>query len=108
MRVMSAVRGLTVFLVLGVSMPALAVDGKTLYEDNCAKCHGKTGRADTWRGYLYFAEELADSKWQVRHSDAEIREDIERGPRIMPSFRDKFSDEDMKAVIAYIRSMRGK
>lgn len=108
MQLMSVVRGLSVSVVMGLSVPALAADGKALYTDNCAKCHGQTGRADTWRGYLYFAEELADPKWQARHSDAEIREDIERGPRIMPSFRDEFSDEEMTAVIVHIRSLRGK
>lgn len=84
------------------------LDGRKLYEHNCEKCHGQSGKADTWRGYLYFAEELADPKWQAKQTDADLRKSIERGPRIMPSFRDEFSDEEMVAVIGYVRSLRAK
>lgn len=108
MQVMTWVRGLVLPILMVLAASASAVEGRTLYEDNCAKCHGKTGQADTWRGYLYFAQELADPKWQAKMTDAEIRKNIERGPRIMPSFRDEFSDDEMQAVIAHIRSLRGK
>lgn len=84
--------------------PVLALDGAALYKDNCAKCHGDTGGADNFRGYLYFARNFTKPRWQAARSDDEIMEAINKGPRIMPSFREKLTEEERTALVKMVRS----
>lgn len=80
-----------------------AVEGYTLYQDKCAKCHGESGKADNWRGYLYFSRNFRNKDWQERMTDAKILEEINQGPRIMPSFEKTLSDDEKAALIRVIR-----
>jgi mono/diheme cytochrome c family protein len=75
----------------------------TLYQEHCAKCHGTSGAADNWRGYMYFARSFRDKQWQNKHTDADILADINKGPRIMPSFEKTLSEEQKNALIRVIR-----
>ena len=56
---------LLALLTLGVS--AAAADGPALYREHCAKCHGDTGQADNWRGYLDNHGVGASAPGAVRH-----------------------------------------
>lgn len=95
---------LSVLLVLAaLSGVAGAVDGPALYKEHCAKCHGDSGHADNWRGYLYFACNFSSLKWQAKMSDADILEEINEGPRIMPAFKDKLAADEKQALLQLIR-----
>src|SRR5437762_266253 len=37
--------------------------GRTVFMQNCARCHGADGHAQTDTGQLYGATDLADGKW---------------------------------------------
>lgn len=74
-----------------------------LYQDNCAKCHGESGEADNWRGYLYFARNFKNKDWQARMTDADILDKINKGPRIMPAFDTKLTNEQKSALLRVIR-----
>ncbi|HEX6592296.1 MAG TPA: cytochrome c [Moraxellaceae bacterium] len=87
---------------------AVAADGPALYKEHCAKCHGATGQADNWRGYLYFARNFNSAKWQTRMSDEDILEEINEGPRIMPAFKDSLTAEEKQALIQVIRGFAPK
>lgn len=103
---MKTIMGLPgVVLACGVlaAMPAMAADGPALYKENCAKCHGDTGHADNFRGYLYFARNFTSAKWQAANSDADIMKQINRGPRIMPSFEKSLTLEERQALVQVIR-----
>lgn len=99
-------------LTLAASLIALAplaqaeVDGEALYRQHCARCHGDDGRAKTWRGYLFFAQNLSKARWQERESDEDILEAIRKGPRAMPAFADKLDDAEQQALVHYVRSLR--
>ena len=90
-------------LALAIAPAAMAADGPVIYKQHCAKCHGDTGQADNWRGHLYFARNFTSAKWQARMSDADILEEINEGPRIMPAFKDKLSEDDKQALVQLIR-----
>ena len=47
-----------------MSSAQAAVEGYKLYQDTCAKCHGESGHADNFRGYLYFARNFNSPAWQ--------------------------------------------
>ena len=85
-----------------------AVDGPALYQENCAKCHGVSGAADSFRGYLYFARNFTNGDWQRAKSDAYILDKINSGPRIMPSYEDSLSAEEKQALIQVVRGFKAK
>ncbi|MGH8492557.1 MAG: c-type cytochrome [Moraxellaceae bacterium] len=94
--------------LLAGSAVAVAADGPALYKEHCAKCHGDTGHADNWRGNLYFARNFTKPAWQSKMSDADILEEIDDGPRIMPSFKDSLSADEKQALIHVIRGFSSK
>jgi len=56
---MKMMKRMGVLLLAGLPGLSQAADGAALYRQHCVKCHGSDGRAATWRGYLYFARDLA-------------------------------------------------
>jgi mono/diheme cytochrome c family protein len=62
------------------------LDASTLFARNCAKCHGKDGRAKTFRGKLTGARNLTDAEWQANVSDERLFNSITNGRDKMPSF----------------------
>ncbi len=94
--------------LLTVTPAFAAIDGPALYKEHCAKCHAETGQADNWRGYLYFARNFTSPDWQRKMADADILEEINDGPRIMPSYRDTLNAEQKAALIRVIRGFGGK
>lgn len=103
----TTIRALLGVALLAAVAPAQAgesVDAAAVYADHCAKCHGETGRAESWRGRLFFAQDFSKDSFQSARSDEEILEKINRGPRIMPAYRDTLSLEQRKALVQLIRS----
>ena len=99
--------GLLGALTFSVSVPALAdPDGQQLYRQHCAKCHAEDGRANTLRGWLYFAQNLSKAKWQDNNSDNDILEAIQEGPRAMPSYADTLSEAEQLALVKAVRDLR--
>lgn len=82
------------------------VDGRGLFEENCAKCHGKDGRAKTVRGKVVGARNLSKPTWQARETDEEIAAAIKKGPGAMPSFAKKFSQAEIDSLVAYVRTLK--
>lgn len=102
-----ALRGLLGALTLLASLPAAAeVDGQQLYRQHCAKCHAADGRANTLRGWLYFAQNLSKAKWQDNNSDDDILEAIQEGPGAMPGFAEKLSEAEQQALVKVVRDLR--
>ncbi len=95
-----------VFLILlfFLASPALAADGPALYKEYCARCHGDNGRANNWRGYLYFARDFSDRDWQRARSDTQLLDSINKGPRIMPAYANQLTEAEKEALIAVMRS----
>jgi mono/diheme cytochrome c family protein len=90
---------------------AWAADAKTNWDMNCAQCHGKDGRADTKMGKQVGAKDLTDPKVQASFTDAKataaIKDSVKTGGRTtMKAFGGKLSDADIKALVAYVRSLR--
>lgn len=99
--------------------PARLADGKTLYEQHCASCHGAKleGQPD-WRARLPNGRMPApphdDTGHTWHHPDDVLFGITKHGlvppyaPRgyesDMPAFGDKLSDDEIRAVLAYIES----
>ena len=85
---------------------ALAADGKAVYSSKCAVCHGADGVAkEMWakKGM----KNLNDPAWQKAMTDEQLTKDITDGipDKKMPAFKDKLSADEIKAVVAHIRTL---
>ena len=81
-------------------------DAPTLYSKHCATCHGKDGRAKTFKGKLKHARDLTDAEWQARVSDERIFNSINNGRGKMPNFDKKLSESQINALVGYIRHLK--
>jgi len=83
----------------GTKPPAVgdeSLPGYRLFDYNCAHCHGDDARGDE-------GPDLHD----LRKSDARIEKIIKNGIKgEMPSFGKKFSDADVQALIAWLRTLK--
>ena len=108
-------RILVLTLVVGFSAACAAslsfaankkADGAGTFREKCSMCHGISGK-----GYPAIkTPDFTDPKWQAAHSDKELRDAIENGVKgtAMVSFKDKFSQQEITAVLKYIRSLGAK
>lgn len=71
--------------------------GKILFEKNCTRCHGKNGA----KGFLG-AKNLQKSTL----SEQQMLNIISNGKRIMPSWKDKLSADEIKIIVSYIKTFR--
>ena len=79
------------------------VNGAAIFTKNCAMCHGTDGK-----GFPALkTPNFTDPKWQSSTKDKEMREVIKNGRKetLMPAFGDQLKDEEISAVVAYIRSL---
>jgi cytochrome c oxidase cbb3-type subunit 3 len=103
------------FLVIGVGLLASSLafqaaipgaDGAAIFKKNCMMCHGADGK-----GFPALkTPDFTDPKWQSSTKDKEMREVIKNGKKgtAMLGFGGQLKDEEISAVIAYIRSLKKK
>lgn len=91
--------------------PAAAGDATENWNASCAACHGKDGKAATMMGRKLQVKDLTDAKVQASFTDTEatkaIKEGVtENGQTKMKAFGDKFSDDEIKALVAQVRGLK--
>jgi cytochrome c6 len=94
-----------VALIALVGTPAAqaAADGKALYDAKCAMCHGKDGVA---KPIAKGSANLNDAKWQEATKVEAIETVIADGKGKMKGYKDKMSDEEIKAVAGYVKTIK--
>lgn len=89
-----------------LSFAAKKDNGADIFRGKCSMCHGMDGK-----GYAAIkTPDFTDPKWQAAHPDTERKDAIENGVKgtAMVSFKDKLSQQQIAAVLKYIRSLGGK
>ena len=92
------------------ALPAAAEgpNADALWEAHCMVCHGDDGRAETEEGRKKKARNLTDARWQATVSDDRLASSIRRGRDNMPTFGKKLNAEQIKALVAHVRSLAAK
>jgi cytochrome c6 len=91
-----------VILALLWSAPMFA-DGAALYKTKCQPCHGADGSGNTPVGKSLHVKALGSDEVQ-KLSDADLTKIIHDGKNKMPAFAGKLSDDELRQVVAFIRS----
>jgi mono/diheme cytochrome c family protein len=92
-------------LLVGLVAPAFGQDaGADIYKLKCAMCHGVDGTANTPAGKAFKAASFSDPAI-VKISDADRAVVVKNGKGKMPVFGDKLTADQIKAALAYIRTL---
>jgi cytochrome c oxidase cbb3-type subunit 3 len=83
---------------------AAAERGRTVYEENCAACHGEDGTGNIELG----APDVADAIWLYGSSKADIVKSIETGRGgVMPGWSGRLDENTIKKLTVYVHSLGG-
>lgn len=82
-------------------------DGAQLFKANCTLCHGVDGSGNTPPGKAMKAKDLRSDEVQ-KQTDDQLTEVISKGKGKMPAFGSKFSADETKSLVAYIRQLAKK
>ena len=75
-----------------------------LFTDNCASCHGETGKGNRAMG----APNLTDNEWEYGSGRENIKDQIWNGHGgVMPTWGGRLSPEEIKALAIYVHSLGG-
>ena len=81
-----------------------AAAGKKIFADNCASCHGDTGKGNQDLG----APNLTDKIWLYGSDEASLVETITNGRSgVMPAWVDRLDPSTIKAMAVYVHSLGG-
>jgi mono/diheme cytochrome c family protein len=90
----------------GTAVRQSDVDASALYSKHCATCHGKDGRAKTFKAKFNKARDLTDAVWQSEVSDERLFNSVTQGRGKMPSFKKKLSAAQVESLVAYVRGLK--
>ncbi len=101
-------------LLMALALPlvsASAADAKAQYVKDCAKCHGEDGKAETKMGKKLGAKDYTDPKVQAELKDSAALKAIKEGlkdkeGKTLMKPAEGISDEDAKALVAYMRTFK--
>ena len=102
---------LTAVLIAVPACVACAGDAKSLYEKDCAKCHGSDGKGDTKMGKKLGAKDYTDAKVQAELKDDAGFKAIKDGlkdkeGKVLMKPAEGTSDDDIKALVAHMRTLK--
>jgi len=90
---------------------AYAADTADNWSHHCASCHGKDGAGHTKAGKKLDVKDLTDAAYQKTFKDDEAFNSLKGGMKTsdgtekMKPFADKLTDEEIKALVTYVRAL---
>lgn len=104
----NAIAVLSVAAVLAAP-PLVAADERSEnFQMFCSVCHGDDGRGQTEEGKKKGARDFTNARWQDSVDDRRLVRSITKGHDKMPSFEKKLSADEIKALVAEVRSLAKK
>ena len=102
-----------VAFLLNLTGTAIA-DGAEIWAKKCALCHGKDGKGATPMCEKFKCRDLTNPKVQEALTDDQASKDITEGVKdgsgkiIMPPFKEKLTAEEVKEIVKFLRTLKGK
>src|SRR5947207_10313599 len=106
----------TTFLAAALFIAAMtsmrAAEVKENWEKHCASCHGKDGKGETKAGRKADVKNLTDATYQASFTDEQMFKQIKEGMKDkngkekMKAFGGTLSDEEIKALVAFVRGLK--
>jgi mono/diheme cytochrome c family protein len=103
---MRRISGLLI-LIMALAPVALASGGAAIYKSKCATCHGADGKGQTPMGKKLGLRGLGSPEVQ-KQTDKELYDWTAVGKGKMPGYKDKLTDEEIKALVAHMRTFAKK
>jgi cytochrome c6 len=103
MQVFATATAIAVVFVLSLSAQAQSAS-ETLYKSKCAACHGADGTGSVM-GTKMGAHDFTSAAVQGM-SDAGLTDIITNGKNKMPKYGASLKPEDIKGLVAYIRTLK--
>jgi cytochrome c553 len=97
---------------LAAALTAKGAEAKDNWDANCAKCHGADGKGDTKMGTRLGCKDFTDAAVQAGIKDDEAFNDLKNGMKsddgktLMKPFGDQLSDDEIKALVAYVHTLK--
>jgi mono/diheme cytochrome c family protein len=87
--------------------PQTLAAGAQLFHENCAPCHGETGRGDGDTGKIIKKKpaNFTDAKLMSEETDGSLFWKMGEGRGPMPSWKDELSDKERWQLVNYIRKL---
>jgi len=92
------------FITLLASNVFAADSAQDTYKAKCQMCHGATGEP-TGAGKSMGAKAFSDPD-VVKKSDADLASATANGQNKMPAFKGKLSDDQINALVKYVRGLK--
>jgi mono/diheme cytochrome c family protein len=102
---MKRVAAIVVLLTVAIGPAVLAADGAAVYKAKCAMCHGSDGTGQTTMGKNLKLRDLGAAAVQGQ-TDAQLTAIVSDGKNKMPAYKTKLSAEEIKAVVAHVRTFK--
>ena len=84
-----------------------APDVGELFRNNCARCHGADGRADTPLGQQHNTPDLTAAEWWRKNSaitsSRSLTTIVRQGKGEMPAFGEKLKTNEISGLVKYMR-----
>lgn len=84
-----------------ISSAETVTSPRSLYVQNCARCHGSNGKSQTDLGRKLEADDISGG----HISASKIIRTVTNGRKEMPSFRKKLSAAQIKSIVGYVHSL---
>ncbi|MCF6158870.1 MAG: c-type cytochrome [wastewater metagenome] len=104
----AVILGMAVYFSGNSIIRAANIDAEMLYMSHCKTCHGTDGKP-TDLGEGLGARDFTDPQWQTKITDEQIIKQITEGSagQMFP-FKDKLSEEEIKALVPIVRGFGKK
>ena len=101
------VKSVLLIIVVALAPIAFAADGAAIYKAKCATCHGADGKGQSPMGKKMNLRDLGSPDVQ-KQTDKELYDWTAVGKGKMPGYKDKLTDEEIKALVAHMRAFAKK
>ena len=108
---MKKILAIAIAALVAGALSVKAADVKENYAEHCKKCHGEDGKGQTKMGLKSGCKDYTDAKVQADLKDDKAFKSIKEGMKdgdkeLMKPFADKLSDDEIKALVAHMRTFK--